>query len=392
MIIILTQCYPPRVGGIESVMHTLSDSLNSRNEEVLVITDSKNDEKEKLFDSNQPYPIIRCKGPKFLRALTKRKILRTQFKKCAPTALFTDSWKSLESISAVVRKNPVTSLCFAHGNEVLPRPKSRIKEWRIHRTFRQAFRIIAVSKATAKLVEYYAPEAGKCVVIYNPVPKPNSSQPDIPNQPDPCVEPLLASGHPRLLTVARLEPRKGHDQIIKNLPHLIKEFPDISYWIVGAGIDQSRLKALANELDVERRVIFLGRVDDATKHLLLKEADLMVMPTRHEKKQHSIEGFGLTYVEAAYHKLPVLAGRCGGAAEAVIDGKTGVLCNGDDLKSVRKSLHYCLTHVSLMKSYANAAYHRTTEIHDPKYVSGLYQSLWEAADSQTAPPNDPPQP
>ncbi|MEJ1472055.1 MAG: glycosyltransferase family 4 protein [Candidatus Sedimenticola sp. (ex Thyasira tokunagai)] len=374
MIVIVTQCFPPRIGGIESVMSSLADAMFCDDEDIMVIADSKGDlKKERDFDQTQSYVIKRCGGLKLLRNMKKRRLLGELAKDHTIKAVITDSWKSLEAVSKTIIRNELSVFCFAHGNDVLPCPGSPKKEMRIRQALSHASKIIAVSKSTGKLVEYYIPAKEKCIVIYNIVPQPKGF-----NYSDAGTKEVMdAKGEPTLLTLGRIEPRKGHDHVIRSLPALRKVFPRIKYWIAGSGADRSRLEKMVEDLNVSSQVVFWGSVNDAMKNLLLKHATLMAMPNRHEGKARSIEGYGLVYIEAAYHRLPVVAGRSGGAVEAVSDGETGVLCNGNDSKEVESAIMDCLQHVDQMSAYAERGYSRAVERHDPSHVISLYKALWE---------------
>lgn len=133
-----------------------------------------------------------------------------------------------------------------------------------------------------------------------------------------------------LLTVGRLEERKGHDQVIRALPRLLKKIPNMMYVIAGTGAEEGRLKQLCHSLGVERSVHFLGFVADDLLPSLYNLADVFVMPNR-QGCSGDIEGFGMVFVEANACGKPVVAGRSGGVESAVIHGETGLLVDGENL-------------------------------------------------------------
>ena len=84
--------------------------------------------------------------------------------------------------------------------------------------------------------------------------------------------------------------------------------------------------------NLNKNIIFLGRVNDSQKKYLFEKAALMVMPTINESKNKSIEGFGIAYLEAAFFSVPSIASNVGGTPEAVLDNITGKIINKiDDL-------------------------------------------------------------
>lgn len=137
-----------------------------------------------------------------------------------------------------------------------------------------------------------------------------------------------------LLTVARLsksEEGKGVDQVIAALPAVRALDPELTYTIVGDGDDRPRLEGLAAAHGVGDVVRFAGRVADAELHAYLAGAELFVMPSRKE-------GFGIVFVEAMAHGLPVIAGAHGGSPEVVAHGETGLLVRNGDVAGLEEAI------------------------------------------------------
>ena len=180
----------------------------------------------------------------------------------------------------------------------------------------------------------------------------------------------------RIIGVGRLEPRKGFDQVIAALPGL----PGASFTLIGAGDDLGRLQALAGALDVAGRVTFLGAVGDAGKAQALADADVFAMPARREGA--SVEGYGLAYLEAGWFGLPCLAGLAGGAADAVLEGQTGLLVDGTDAAAVQAALARLLDDLPLRQRLGAAA--RDRVLHDLSWAAVLprYLSLLEPSSAR----------
>ncbi len=132
-----------------------------------------------------------------------------------------------------------------------------------------------------------------------------------------------------VLSVARLVPRKGIDVAIRAMKGV-----DAEYVVLGDGEDRGRLERIAREEDVNVR--FLGAVSDEEKEEWLRRADLFLLPVRDEGDD--VEGFGIVFLEAAAHSVPVIAGRSGGAVEAVDDKKTGILVDPKSVEEVRSAI------------------------------------------------------
>jgi phosphatidylinositol alpha-1,6-mannosyltransferase len=121
--------------------------------------------------------------------------------------------------------------------------------------------------------------------------------------------------------------RKGQDTVIRALPKILKEFPDVQYWVAGRGAHLASLKALVTQLGLEDNVQFLGFVSAEQRLRLYQECTIYLMPSRTIGDQGDFEGFGITYLEANACGRPTIGGRSGGVADAVLDGETGFLVN-----------------------------------------------------------------
>ena len=128
---------------------------------------------------------------------------------------------------------------------------------------------------------------------------------------------------PLVLGVSRLVPRKGFDTAIRAVDRLRGRIPDVVLAISGSGRDEPRLRKLAAELDAP--VHFLGRVPNEELPALYGCADVFTMLCRNRWGGLEQEGFGIVFVEAASTGVPQVAGRSGGAHEAVDDGVTGLV-------------------------------------------------------------------
>jgi len=126
-----------------------------------------------------------------------------------------------------------------------------------------------------------------------------------------------------IVSVSRLVPRKGMDTLIKAAAILSDRSPNIEVIIGGTGRDTKRLTRL-----IERRaapVRLVGRVADEDLPELIASADLMVMACRNRWLGLEQEGFGIVFLEAASCGVAQVAGRSGGAGDAVVDGETGII-------------------------------------------------------------------
>ena len=136
-----------------------------------------------------------------------------------------------------------------------------------------------------------------------------------------------------VLCVSRLVPRKGQDTLIRAMPIVTRLVPDAVLLIAGDGPDRPRLEALAAQAPADS-VVFAGEVPDADLPAHYAVGDVFAMPCRSRFGGLEVEGFGIVFLEAAATGRAVVAGRSGGAAEAVLDEQTGLLVEGREPKAV----------------------------------------------------------
>ena len=345
MILILTQCFPPDMGGIENLMGGLVSALRAEGKQVHVLADRARG--QGAGDWVTDYPLERFGGPRPLRRWRKMRKAKALLASGAITAVFADSYKSIEYLPDV----PMPVVVLAHGMEFPQQPSAR-KHKRIAASFAKASTVIANSRFTAsQLVDYLAPDHAP--VVINP---PIGPQPAASAAMRARLAGQLDVHAPVLLTLSRLEPRKGIDQVIRALPALVASHPGLVYLVAGGGEDGDRLKQLVADLDMTAHVRFLGRVDDDMKAALFERATVFAMPVRREGS--SVEGFGISYCEAAWYGLPSLAGSEGGAVDAVHDGVTGLVCDGANPHAVSEALARLLGDGALRQTLGQAARRR----------------------------------
>ena len=166
-----------------------------------------------------------------------------------------------------------------------------------------------------------------------------------------------------VLSVSRLVPRKGMDVLVEAVGGLAGEFPDLVLVIAGDGRDRRRLEALAGRRRAP--VQFLGRVPDERLAALYAAADVFAMACRNRWLGLEQEGFGIVFLEAAAAGVPQVAGRSGGAHEAVADGETGfVVDRPEDAGDVSRALRRLLEDGDLRRRMGEAARERARKSFD----------------------------
>jgi phosphatidylinositol alpha-1,6-mannosyltransferase len=167
----------------------------------------------------------------------------------------------------------------------------------------------------------------------------------------------LAVDGPVVLSVSRLVPRKGMDVLIDAAAALVPSFPDLTVVIAGSGRDRARLDARVRARRAPVRM--LGAVPDDELPRLYGVADVFVMACRDRWLGLEQEGFGIVFLEAAACGVPQVAGRSGGADEAVVHGKTGLVVDDPgDAGRVAGALRRLLTDDDLRRTMGRASRRR----------------------------------
>jgi phosphatidyl-myo-inositol dimannoside synthase len=166
----------------------------------------------------------------------------------------------------------------------------------------------------------------------------------------------LSSSEKMVVSLARLIPRKGIDIALKAMSRVQKQ-QSVRYVIIGDGPDRERLQKLASENGV--KVEWIPDADDKTKWLWLASADVFLLPVRDEGSD--VEGFGIVFLEAARAGIPSIAGQSGGAPEAVLHERTGLLVNPMNDKQVAQAVERLLGDTDLRERLGREAKRRVLQ-------------------------------
>jgi phosphatidylinositol alpha-1,6-mannosyltransferase len=145
-----------------------------------------------------------------------------------------------------------------------------------------------------------------------------------------------------LLTVGRLAERKGHATVIEALPTILQSFPTARYVIVGTGLEENKLKELVRQAGLQDYVLFTGGIDNNELACWYAICDIFVMPHRNLPAIRDTEGCPTVFLEASAHGKPVIGGRDGGVADAILHDRTGFIIDGTDACKLAECVCYLL--------------------------------------------------
>lgn len=260
---------------------------------------------------------------------------------------------------------------YVHGEEVTQRMDAGSFGRRRAAHLQSADAVVAVSRFTEKaLAEQMGVAPGKICLIENGVdtrrfsPGPDNTA---------LRERFGLHGRRLVVAVGRLVPRKGFDKTIEAWPQVRAAHPDAHLVIVGDGPQRAALQAMAQASGVADSICFTGSVDDATLLAAYRSASLFVMPNR-TMPDGDTEGFGLVFLEANACGRAVVGGRAGGAVEAVRDGVSGLLVDGERSEEIGQAINRILGDDALRRELeAGALRHAQTNSWTNRV--GIFQDL-----------------
>ncbi len=153
----------------------------------------------------------------------------------------------------------------------------------------------------------------------------------------------IGASRPTVLAAARLVARKGHDVLLRAWPRVLRRVPDAALLIVGDGPAEPRLRRLASRLGVTGSTYFAPGVPWEQMPAVYAAGDVFALPCRTRLGGLEPEGFGIVFLEAAAAGLPVVVGASGGAPETVLDGDTGYLVDPSDVEQIAERVEALLS-------------------------------------------------
>ena len=324
-VLLITNDLGPRAGGIETFVLGLIEGLPK--DSLIIYTSSQKG--DKAFDAQLlekfgavvirdrakmllPTPRITRKAVKILK---QQQIKNVWFGAAAPLALMAGKLRSAGASNIVA---------LTHGHEVwwakIPILKSLLKKIIKdvdHLGYLGDFTKGEIAKISNQPQKFLQIAPGIDTQHFAP----KSARGDL-------IEKYRLDGRRVIVSVGRLVHRKGQDELVKAMPKILEQFPDAILLFVGEGPIKQMLFNSAKQLGVLPKVVFAGRVShhDLPDYICLGE--IFAMPVRSRFSGLEVEGLGIVYLEASACGLPVIVGNSGGAVDAVLDKKTGLLVDG----------------------------------------------------------------
>jgi len=325
--LLLTNDYPPRVGGIQRTLESLVDQLPP--EQIVVMAPSW--EGDLAFDRTRPYRVLRQRDGFLWPTPGMGERVRVAVADTASEVVLFGATYPLALLGPGLSAQGVPYVSAAHGFEywlsIAPGTHALLRR----ATSRASRVVVMCSDFIARRVRTAVPAAVPVSVLL-PGADLERFRPDLGTADLRAAHDL--GDRPVVVCVSRLIPRKGQDVLIRGMAAVRRRVPEAVLVIVGGGPYEAALRRLAAEGAPEGSVRFAGQVPEADLPRYYALGDVFAMPCRNRLGGLEVEGWGNVFIEAAACGRPVVVGDSGGARETVLDGKTGLLVDGRDVGSV----------------------------------------------------------
>lgn len=373
-ILMLAPDYPPRLGGVSEYSHRLATHLNHLGHVVRVVTEPASQDAITGLCDDDMSPIrheavrLWWRRPANIRspasALRALNWLRYQVNYLrAASSLYREigwagvdiggfdcallTWLSPAAADHVLHlyKHRALSYCvLVHGKEVTALVHRRqqgcldARDGMLLQTLSSAEKVFCASAFTRNEVLKLGVAAEDVVILHPAIsidlvragqqaPRPSGRGP--------------AARRPLLVGLGRLVERKGFDQAILAIRALLDRGVEVDYVILGDGPDRVRLQELVQKQGLSDHITMMGSITESQKREWLSQASLFVLPVR-ELANRDVEGYGIVFLEAAAFGVPAIAGSSGGAPEAVLHGKTGLVVDPNSVDEIASAIERVL--------------------------------------------------
>ncbi len=344
--LIVTNDFPPRTGGIESMVLAMAQRLPAED----VVVHTARQPGDRAFDASLPFEVVRDPSrllvptPQVARrsaALARsRGCDRVWFGAAAPLGLMAPTLRK-----AGVERTVATT----HGHEIwwssVPGARSLLRRigdgndtvtYLGDYTRSQVER--ALSPAARERMRQLTPGVDDAVF------RPGAGG-------DAVRERLGLDGRPVVVCVSRMVARKGQDVLVEALPAVRRRVPDAALLLVGDGPHRGAVERRVAALGLDRDVVLTGRVPWDQTPAYFDAGDVFAMPTRTRLMGLEPEALGICYLEAAATGLPVVVGDSGGAPDAVLDGENGFVVPGRSVERVADRVATLLEDQALARQF-----------------------------------------
>jgi phosphatidylinositol alpha-1,6-mannosyltransferase len=377
-ILVLTENFPPKSGGSGRWFWELYSRLPK--EDYIIVTDTVDDNS---IDQKIENTVIRI----------PLKCAQWGFKSFTGLGFY---WRSVKAVNKLIKQHQITHIhcgrvmhegviawlvslftkvkfvCFIHGEDIETAATSREQSFMVKQVCVKADMLICNSLNSQNIARRLNYDVGNTVVLHPGA----DCERFIPLLSDLDFKKAMGwAEHSVILTVGRLQARKGHDKMIEAMPTILVAHPKTLYCIIGDGDQKPRLLKLVHDLQLEDNVLFLNEISDEQMIKCYQQCDIFILPNR--TIANDIEGFGMVLVEAQACGKIVIAGDSGGTAETMQPEQTGFIIDCTQLDVISTTINKLLSDTALTKSMGEKGVNFVNEMFDWKAHAVKAKKLFE---------------
>ncbi|VEI14021.1 GDP-mannose-dependent alpha-(1-6)-phosphatidylinositol monomannoside mannosyltransferase [Trueperella bialowiezensis] len=354
--LLVTNDFPPRAGGIQTFLEGFVGELDPAQLVVYASTPPDSDaasgaELARDYDERQAYTVVRYPGTVMLptpevkrqmqAVIHEHEVHNVWFGAAAPLGILANAAREAGAAQVI---------STTHGHEIgwsmIPGARQILEK-----VFADADVVTYLTKATLRRLKPFI--GGTRIMQLHGAIDPEQFAFDEQARAELRARYGLGDA-PVVVCISRLVERKGQDRLIEAWPSVVANHPQAKLVIVGKGPYGSKLEQMAARSPVSSSIVFTGEVPYSELPAHYSLGDVFAMPARTRGGGLDIEGLGIVYLEAYAAGLPVVAGDSGGAPEAVLNGKTGLVVNGNSVPAIVAAVDYFLSDPQRAKEMGEA--------------------------------------
>jgi phosphatidylinositol alpha-1,6-mannosyltransferase len=331
-VLLVTNDFPPRRGGIQSYLVELVTRLAATGEHTLTVYAPRWKDADAFDARTAGYHVVRHPGSLMLPVPAVDTRMRRLIGEHGIDTVWFGAAAPLGLLAARARRAGASRvLASTHGHEV---------GWSMLPGARSVLRRIGDDSDVVTYVSRYT--RGRFGSAFGPKAALEHLPPGVDTErfrPDPASRNEMRARYrlgerPTVVCLSRLVPRKGQDMLIRALPSIRRRVDGAALVIAGGGPYLDTLRGLAGRVGVSDHVTFTGGVPAADLPAYHAMADVFAMPCRTRGAGLDVEGLGIVFLEASATGVPVIAGSSGGAPETVRHNKTGMVVDGRSVTQI----------------------------------------------------------
>lgn len=360
-ILILTHEFLPFAGGVATYVSELALAAHQIGHRITVLAPDYGKKLSTQDAQDYPFQVIRFRGGRYGHIKGLPMLLWRTWRHGDLNGydlIHAADWPYVMALAFINKFRRLPFVATAYGTDILVTPRlKQVRALCVKDMFVSPDEVLSISQFTKKLLLSRFPGVDEANVkvtllaagsywfqLVDPV---DSQQVRRTNN--------IPSDHQVILTVSRLDERKGHRVVLRALQQLPSSLKDeITYVITGEGAEQAYLEELHRlAASCGVNVVFTGTIPKEDVRALYYSSSIFCMPG--EPHDSKVEGFGLVYLEAAAQGLPSIASNLAAIPEVVRDGVTGILVPPMDVPALAAALERLLGNPELLKRLKRGA-------------------------------------